>query len=76
MIFRPISATSAEKYDNENATIGKRKLHPHRGNGCRCDGRTRNNIRRNGSDCRRCQSRRYVMQISHNLITNLYTNIY
>ena len=34
MIFRPISATSAEKYDNENATIGKRKLHPHRGNSC------------------------------------------
>ena len=71
MIFRPISATSAERYDYGNATIGKRKLHPHRGNSCSDNNGCSASKQRCSGEIIRYLHRRYMLSCSHFITINL-----
>ena len=71
MIFRPIPATSAERYDKRKATIGKRKLHPHRGNSCGGNSGCKASKQRCGSDIGRHLHRCYILLSSHCITLNL-----
>lgn len=70
MIFEPLPATSAGKYDM-NATVGKRKLHPHRGNSCSGNRGCSASTQRCDADCYRHHHRCNIVLIHHFQTTNL-----